>query len=202
MGKNVDARIIHSKAQIFNALNELLKEKPFQKITVIDICEKAHINRMTFYNHYQDKYDLFNECINVFFIHLGEVYFLKTKSLHIDIKHEPYDCLKILIEILVDYAYDNEKVLFNIVVNKGDDLASFMLKKALDDAVLKIVSDSGLKSANGFPLSLITSFFSGGVSSVFGDWITKKEVLSKEDFTEYLCRAIKAVIDTGVLKKL
>ena len=202
MEGKIDARVIHSKAQIFNALNELLKEKPFQKITVIDICEKAHVNRMTFYNHYEDKYDLFSECIQVFFLHINEVYNHKTSIQKIDIKHHPYDCLKILIEILVDFAHDNEKILFNIIINKEDDLASFMIKKALDDAVLKIVTDSGLKSVNGFPISLIISFFSGGVSSVFADWITKKEVMSKEDFTNYLCRSIKAVIDTDVLKKL
>lgn len=202
MAKKTDARIIQSKAHIVNALNELLKEKPFQKITVIDICNKARVNRMTFYNHYEDKYDLFNECIHVFFVHVNEAYNHKTQIKKIDIKHNPYDCLKILIEILVDFAYDNEKILFNIIVNKEDDLASFMMKKALDDAILKIVTDSGLKSVNGFPISLIISFFSGGVSSVFADWITKKELMSKEDFTEYLCRSIKAVIDTEVLKKL
>ena len=77
MEGKIDARVIHSKAQIFNALNELLKEKPFQKITVIDICEKAHVNRMTFYNHYEDKYDLFSECIQVFFLHINYSNFLK-----------------------------------------------------------------------------------------------------------------------------
>lgn len=202
MNTKIDARVIHSKMQILASLEELLKEKPFQKITVIDICKKAHINRMTFYNHYQDKYDLFNESIKTFFLHVNDTYSKITNAKKIDIKHHPYDCLKILIGILVDFAYDNEKILFNIIVNKEDDIASFMIKKALDDATLKIVSDSGLESVNGFPISLIISFFSGGVSSVFGDWITKKEVMSKEDFTTYLCRAIKAVIDTEVLKKL
>ncbi len=40
------------------SLCELMMEKPFEKITVSDICEVAMIPRATFYNYYEDKYDL------------------------------------------------------------------------------------------------------------------------------------------------
>lgn len=36
----------------------LLKDHPFDKITVRMICEEALVNKGTFYRHYQDKYDL------------------------------------------------------------------------------------------------------------------------------------------------
>ena len=37
---------------------DLLKEKPFNKITVNDIANKCDINRQTFYYHFQDISDL------------------------------------------------------------------------------------------------------------------------------------------------
>lgn len=37
---------------------DLLKEKPFNKITVNDIAKKCNINRQTFYYHFQDIQDL------------------------------------------------------------------------------------------------------------------------------------------------
>ena len=37
---------------------DLLKEKPFNKITVNDIANKCDINRQTFYYHFQDIRDL------------------------------------------------------------------------------------------------------------------------------------------------
>ena len=37
---------------------DLLKEKPFNKITVNDIANKCDINRQTFYYHFKDIYDL------------------------------------------------------------------------------------------------------------------------------------------------
>lgn len=43
---------------IRNSFLTLLKEKPMQRITVREICEKAQINRSTFYAYYIDVYDL------------------------------------------------------------------------------------------------------------------------------------------------
>lgn len=43
---------------IRNSFLALLKEKPMQRITVRELCEKAQINRSTFYSYYLDVYDL------------------------------------------------------------------------------------------------------------------------------------------------
>ncbi len=48
---------------ISDAMIALLEEKPFHKITVQDIMEKAHIQRATFYRYYRDKFEL-TEAIN------------------------------------------------------------------------------------------------------------------------------------------
>ena len=43
---------------------ELLEEKPFEKISIKDIVDKADFNRCTFYNHFKDKEDLVEEIVN------------------------------------------------------------------------------------------------------------------------------------------
>ncbi|MBP5265628.1 MAG: TetR family transcriptional regulator, partial [Lachnospiraceae bacterium] len=40
------------------SLCSLMMEKPFEKVTVSDICEVAMIPRATFYNYFEDKYVL------------------------------------------------------------------------------------------------------------------------------------------------
>lgn len=45
------------------ALVELLNKKEFEFITVKEICEKAGVNRSTFYLHYETINDLLEECI-------------------------------------------------------------------------------------------------------------------------------------------
>lgn len=43
------------KARLLRALMELAREKPFGKITIHDICEKARVSRQTFYRHFENK---------------------------------------------------------------------------------------------------------------------------------------------------
>ena len=47
-----------TKRALSEAFSELLKEKPFEQITVTDIARKAGLNRQTFYYHFRDLYDL------------------------------------------------------------------------------------------------------------------------------------------------
>ena len=50
-----------TRALVEGAFLELMKEKPYTKISVREITEKADINRSTFYLHYQDIYDLLDQ---------------------------------------------------------------------------------------------------------------------------------------------
>ena len=48
------------------ALVELMQDKPLHKITIKEICDKADLNRATFYLHYRDQDELFDEIIALF----------------------------------------------------------------------------------------------------------------------------------------
>lgn len=52
MVKN-DRRVRYTKKVIKESLLELLKTTPFEQITVKALCQKAEINRATFYTHYE-----------------------------------------------------------------------------------------------------------------------------------------------------
>lgn len=47
-----------SQTKIVNAFFELRKKKPIEKISVVDLCKLAGVNKSTFYYHYCDVYDL------------------------------------------------------------------------------------------------------------------------------------------------
>ncbi|AHG75802.1 AcrR family transcriptional regulator [Mannheimia varigena USDA-ARS-USMARC-1296] len=59
----MDLRTLKTHNAIANALIELLDEKPFEKIQVQEIIEKALINRTTFYRYYSGKSDLAGKLI-------------------------------------------------------------------------------------------------------------------------------------------
>ena len=56
--KKVDPRIKRTRQLLQRALMELMREKSFQSITVQNIAERATVNRVTFYAHFEDKYAL------------------------------------------------------------------------------------------------------------------------------------------------
>ena len=53
-----DLRIVKTNKALYEALLLLMKEKTFEEIKISDLCQKALINRSTFYAHYNDKYEL------------------------------------------------------------------------------------------------------------------------------------------------
>ena len=57
----MDLRIIKTKHQICQAYLALRNQYAPEKIKVKDICERAKINKTTFYKHYVDALDLANE---------------------------------------------------------------------------------------------------------------------------------------------
>ena len=65
--KRDDRRTQYSKRVIREALFELMQEKPLNKITVKELCERADVNRSTFYAYYTDIYDLDRKLIKEFF---------------------------------------------------------------------------------------------------------------------------------------
>ncbi|GAA0090220.1 TetR/AcrR family transcriptional regulator [Paraclostridium bifermentans] len=69
----MDRRILKTRSVIKESLTALMKEKPFDKITIKDITDKANINRATFYLHYMDKYDLLEQSQNDILNEIKEV---------------------------------------------------------------------------------------------------------------------------------
>jgi AcrR family transcriptional regulator len=59
--KEHDLRNRRTRENLRRVLAELLKEEDFEKITVKELCEHAGISRITFYNHYGDKYELLED---------------------------------------------------------------------------------------------------------------------------------------------
>ena len=61
--KKTDLRVIKTEQGIKSAFGELLQNKELDCITVTELAKKAQINKGTFYLHYTDIYDLFDNML-------------------------------------------------------------------------------------------------------------------------------------------
>ncbi len=66
MNKN-ESKYFKSAGKMQEALIELLEEKEFDRITIKEICERAQVNRSTFYLHYDNVNDLLGETVEAIY---------------------------------------------------------------------------------------------------------------------------------------
>ncbi len=53
-----DLRVIKTRKALRDAFISLVRERGLAAVTVLDVTERAMVNRATFYRHFRDKYDL------------------------------------------------------------------------------------------------------------------------------------------------
>lgn len=112
----LDRRVKYTKMMLKNSIVELLGEKPIEKVTVKEICERADVNRGTFYSHYSDQFDLYNsivdELLNGIFERLGDILragqqsMLKSVTLVYDYIKENSKLVEILLDGRIKYGID------------------------------------------------------------------------------------------------
>ena len=91
----------YTKKAIFNAFEELLLEKPFDKITVSAIVSKSEISANTFYYHFQDIYDLLDHWLD------------KKKELFIG-QAKASDSWEDTLKVFLHTMQDNPKLIYHI----------------------------------------------------------------------------------------
>jgi AcrR family transcriptional regulator len=72
--KQTDLRILKTKEALHTALLALLKSKPLESISITEVCRMAKVNRGTFYLHYSQIEDLFEEYFKEIMDDLGRSY--------------------------------------------------------------------------------------------------------------------------------
>ena len=59
-----DLRIVKTRKVLKETFLDMRKEMPLEKIRVRELCKRALVNKSTFYNHYEDIYQLSEEMEN------------------------------------------------------------------------------------------------------------------------------------------
>jgi AcrR family transcriptional regulator len=109
----MDRRVKYTKMVLKNALIELLSENPISKITVKAICEKADVNRSTFYTHYTDQYALLQNLKDELFDNI------KAHITSHNFREKDEDLYLITYNVML-YIKDNQKICALLFGENGD----------------------------------------------------------------------------------
>lgn len=178
MEKKTDLRIIKTKNLIYNTLIELMKDKTFEEIKVSDICNKALINRSTFYSHYEDKYDLLVDFINS--LKNEFISELNKNNNNLNIKEYYIE----LIKIFLNHIEERKEMYTSIMINNRNSIMMDILLSVVNNDLLKKMSKDEFKSS--IPDDIIVKFYLGGVINLGVEWLKDNTKYSKEEIINYL----------------
>lgn len=175
-----------TKKAIAYTFKDLLKEKPFNKITVNDIACQCNINRQTFYYHFQDIPDL------VEWICIDDVdHLIKKKE-----EYETWeDKFLIVFKIMLE-----EKIF---VENIYHSVSREVLRTNLYRLVYPIIYDEITKKSKGKSLreedkKFITNFYKYAFVSIVFEWIDKDMYENPEMIVLKVSHLVTGTIDHAV----
>lgn len=136
---NTDLRVIKTENNIEQTFFKLLKELPFEKITIQKILKAALISKGTFYAHYLDKYDLAEKIVQKFLKQFKEdLLFRKNGIEHKESYQKLYKMFLNSINDTTEHFYILSKLhLENI--NFEDEI-----KKILSEVFLSYVTENNI----------------------------------------------------------
>lgn len=182
--KKEDQRIKVTKILIKDALSQLLKEKPFEKISIKELCDLADINRGTFYSHYKDLSDLQDKIYKEFFdnFKLSFVPMLEKAS------EDTLTSENMILEI-IKFLHNN-KSLCQIMLH-GANKDNFLNSLNAIGRNIVIITYSKFFFESKKDIELFYNFVSGGAISIIITWLLEDCKTKDTELAYKLNRLIK-----------
>ncbi|WP_054957936.1 TetR/AcrR family transcriptional regulator [Paenibacillus dakarensis] len=175
-----DLRVKYTKNILKEALLKLLSEKPIHQITVTHLCKIAGINRSTFYFHYTEMYDLFEQIENEFIekIHLSNSPFVlpQTRS----------DQIKLLEDICQVYL-DNKELFIILYGPNGDPMFVNKIVKRIIETTFRMHKHQFTYKRKHEQELAVYYVLKGCLSTIY-QWLTQYPDISKHDMAVFLTR--------------
>lgn len=185
MKATTDLRVKRTYKLLSEALKKLMKQKPFDKISVTDICEEAMVHRTTFYTHFSDKFDLLQFCMNELESPFDEM-LLDEES---DEGYKRY-YMNVAEKILGHVEENGDFFRILIKKNKEESLLNHMQR----DLCFRIEEKLKLCEKNGIelpaPAPVLANLYAGGGMSIALWWIENDMPCSPEELAAYLAKII------------
>lgn len=176
VSEKLDLRILKTKKNLYATFEELMKSQSFEEIKVSDICNKAMINRSTFYAHYNDKYELLAEYINT----LKEVLSSELNK-NTSIKNTKEYYIE-MIRILLNHIESKKETYASIMINNKNSITMDILYDVISKDIIKQIQEKNENS--NVPVDIVSRFYLGAVISICTEWIVSKKY-SKDEILEY-----------------
>lgn len=174
----------YTKRALADAMKNAMSAKPFSKITVSEIIESCHVNRKTFYYHFEDIYALLK-------------WMLEQEAVQV-VKH--FDLLthyEDAIRFVMNYVEQNDYVIscaYNSIGRsemKRFFYADFVgvVRSVIDEAEHRLQTNVDPEFKE-----YVAKFYTEALAGMLLDWAMEKDRSDREKVINYLSRIIESAL--------
>jgi AcrR family transcriptional regulator len=185
--ERMDPRIRRTRQLLVEALQRLLAEKEFDKISIQDITDGATLNRGTFYAHFTDKFALLETWIRVNFLQL-----LEQRNVRFD--GTCPSAFKAIILAVCDYLAEMQK-------SRSSERRQFApyVEATVVDQVRLLLLDGSRNHPMGGRISaeVITATASWAIYGAAKQWVNTPERVPAEEFVNVAMELVVPILGAG-----
>lgn len=194
--KKKDLRVMRTHKMIIESFFYLVEEKGFEAITVQEIADRAMINRATFYAHFKDKQDLYEQIFD-FAVKAFTSVLDADKTIQgnrIEVKK-----IELLLTKIYNNIHKNKNFFLTIMDGSSNEtlrkkLAEILYEKYADTLAHLRITENEIEVPIDFIIEYMTSIFIGTLHW----WVT-----SDTDMTpNHLARLVIKLVGNGHLTVL
>ncbi|MDO5425918.1 MAG: TetR/AcrR family transcriptional regulator C-terminal domain-containing protein [Eubacteriales bacterium] len=170
-----------AKSILAQTMTDLLHKKPFQKISVNELCETANLSRSAFYANFEDKYQLFAYCM---------------EEKHTDLEtimstHSPQDFLT----VILDFLQSEDRFFYHAFgFSHDEEVAEIFYRFFARQLTALLEEKAGKGDPLPGPIDLVSAFYIGGLVQMVSRWVKSNYKLPKEEVAACQYRLLKDIV--------
>lgn len=190
MSAKEDLRVKRTKKALGEAFVALLNEKPFDEITVNELCLKADVRRATFYKHYSDKFDFLAAFARAIRRQFDTLIWKSekpepTKEYYVEYaKH------------VVEFICEHTKAVKNIYTsNLFPSVLSIVIEENYKDTCERLERSVAAGMKLNASVEVTAAMCAGGVSAVIFAWLSTGMTMSANELALQVGNIVAAAIE-------
>ena len=167
-----ESKYFNTAVKFDKALLSLLEKKPFEYITISEICEKAGVNRSTFYLHYENTRDLLKETISYILDNFTSYFDVNAENItskftNCDLSELNYINEKYLHPYLL-FVKENRRIFF-AVLSRPITFDSNIIFQRLFDNIFSPILDRFHYPRD--EQNYVMMFYLNGITAIITEWL-------------------------------
>ena len=167
-----ESKYFNTAVRFDKALLSLLEKKPFEYITISEVCEAAKVNRSTFYLHYENTGDLLKETTSYVLDRFTSYFSVDPENITTTIADGDLQDLKFVnekyLQPYLSFIKENQRV-FSAMLSQPKAFDTTNIFQKLFDNIFKPILDRFHYPRD--EQNYVMMFYLNGVTAIITEWL-------------------------------